>query len=153
MTRLPWNEWQSYRLNFRPRMWPSGLSLAISLTLDFQGQIWNLPFLNQKVRLPQNEKQISNELQTSNVTNGFDFGNDLDLWIFKVKCDLDLWPYAGRPFLTMTTIICWSRSGVRINHIVTGVTPNVSVPSTHLVNNVVARKMAKIRNNHHLAMN
>ena len=28
---------------------------------------------------------ISNELQASNVTNGFDLGSDLDLWIFKVK--------------------------------------------------------------------
>ena len=32
---------------------------------------------------------ISIELQASNVTNGF----DLDLWILKVKCDLDLWPH------------------------------------------------------------
>ena len=32
---------------------------------------------------------ISIELQTSNVTIGFDLGHDLDIWIFKVKCDLD----------------------------------------------------------------
>ena len=25
------------------------------------------------------------------MTNGFDLGHDLDLWVFKVKCDLDLW--------------------------------------------------------------
>ena len=29
------------------------------------------------------------QLQASNVTNGFDLGHDLDIWIFKVKCDLD----------------------------------------------------------------
>ena len=29
-------------------MWPSGLTLAMSLTLNFQGQIWNLLYLNQK---------------------------------------------------------------------------------------------------------
>ena len=29
------------------------------------------------------------ELQASNVTNGFDLGHDLDIWIFKVKCELD----------------------------------------------------------------
>ena len=33
------------------------------------------------------------ELQASNVTNGFDLDHDLDLWILKVKCDLDLWPH------------------------------------------------------------
>ena len=32
---------------------------------------------------------ISIELQASNVANGFDLGHDLDIWIFKVKCDLD----------------------------------------------------------------
>ena len=42
---------------------------------------------------------ISIELKASYVTIRFDLGNDLDLWIFKVKCDLDLWPYAW----------CWPR--------------------------------------------
>ena len=32
---------------------------------------------------------ISTEIQASNVTNGF----QLDLWILKVKCDLELWPH------------------------------------------------------------
>ena len=32
---------------------------------------------------------ISIQLQASNVTNGFDLGHDLDIWIFKVKCDVD----------------------------------------------------------------
>ena len=32
---------------------------------------------------------ISIQLQVSNVTNGFDLGHDLDIWIFKVKCDLN----------------------------------------------------------------
>ena len=32
---------------------------------------------------------ISIELQATNVTNWFDFGHDFDIWIFKVKCDLD----------------------------------------------------------------
>ena len=36
---------------------------------------------------------ISIELQASNKTNGFDLDNDLDLWMLKVKCDLDLWPH------------------------------------------------------------
>ena len=37
-----------YRLNSRPQTWPFGLILAMSLTLNFQGQIWNLLYLNQK---------------------------------------------------------------------------------------------------------
>ena len=90
------------------------------------------------------------------MTIRFDLGNDLDLWIFKIKCDLDLWPYAwcwprifmvkfwnscisgweGR--LTMnkgdgTMTIWWPRSGVRIYNIVTGVTSDVGMPSTLLV--------------------
>ena len=32
---------------------------------------------------------ISIELQASNVTNGFDLGHDLDIWIFEVRCDCD----------------------------------------------------------------
>ena len=44
MVRLPWNKKQAYWLNSRPEMWPSGLTLAMT----FQGQIWNLLYLNQK---------------------------------------------------------------------------------------------------------
>ena len=48
MVRLPQNEKQTYRLNFRPQMSPLGLTLAMTLTLNFQGQLWNLLYLNQK---------------------------------------------------------------------------------------------------------
>ena len=48
MVRLPRNEKQTYQLNPRPQMWPSDLTLALTLTLNFQGQIWNLLYLNQK---------------------------------------------------------------------------------------------------------
>ena len=99
------------------------------------------------------------------MTNGFDLGSDLELWlwIFKVKCDLYLWPYAwcwptifmvkfwnsyisewegqltlnkgdgSRSFMTMTVAIWWPRSGERIYHIVTGLTSDVGEPSTRLV--------------------
>ena len=201
MVWLPRNEKQTHRLNSRPQMWPSGLSLAMTLTLNFQGQIWNLLYLSEKwcnchetkskhidwsqglncdhrvwlwpwplpwifkvkygisyisakpwifkvkygissisakngpivhetkskhidwtlglkcdhqilpwpwrpwifkVKYgicyistksgPIATKQKANiliELQASNVTNRFDLGHDLDIWIFKVKCDLD----------------------------------------------------------------
>ena len=48
MVRLLWNETQTRPLNPRPQMWPSGLNLAMTLTLNFQGQIWNLLYLSQK---------------------------------------------------------------------------------------------------------
>ena len=48
MVRLPQNEKQTYRLNSRAQMWPSGLTLAMTLTLNFQGQIWNFLYLSQK---------------------------------------------------------------------------------------------------------
>ena len=48
MVRLPRNEKQTYWLNSRAQMWPSGLTLTITLTYIFQGQIWNLLYLSQK---------------------------------------------------------------------------------------------------------
>ena len=48
MVRLPRNEKQTHRLNYRPQMGPSGLTLAMTLTLNFQGQISNWLYLSQK---------------------------------------------------------------------------------------------------------
>ena len=48
MVRLPKNEKQTHLLNSRPQMWPSGLTLTMTMTLTFQGQIWNLLYLSQK---------------------------------------------------------------------------------------------------------
>ena len=48
MVRLPRNKKQTYRLNSRPQMWPPGLTLAMTLTLNFQGQIWNMLYHSQK---------------------------------------------------------------------------------------------------------
>ena len=101
------------------------------------------------------------EIQASYVTDGFDLDHDLDLWIFKVKCDLDFWPHTwpwifmvkfwnsclsewegwltlnqgggSCSFMTISVTIWWLRSGVRIYQIVTRVTSDVDVPSTHLV--------------------
>ena len=39
MVRLPRNEKQTYQLNSGAQMWPVGLTLAMTLTLNFQGQI------------------------------------------------------------------------------------------------------------------
>ena len=84
-------------------------------------------------------------------------------WPLNFLYDIDLWPHAwpwarifmvkflnscisewegrlilnkgvgSRSFITVTVTIWWPRSGVRINQIVTGVTSDVGVPSTHLV--------------------
>ena len=138
MVRLPRNEKQTYRLMSRPQMWPSCLTLTMTLTLNCQGQMWNLLHLSQKWSdrhetkskhidwtlglkcdhqiwhwpshwpwifkvkygicyistksgpiATKQKANISIELQASNVTNGFDLDRDLDIWIFKVKCDLD----------------------------------------------------------------
>ena len=212
MVRLPRNEKQTYRLNSRAQMRSSGLTLAMTLTLNFQGQIQNFLYISQKwsdchetkskhidwtlglkcdhrvwlwpwpwpwifkvkyriCYISANNGQIASkrkanisiELQASNVTNGFQLYHNLDLWILKVKCDLDLWPHrlpwpcifmvkfwnscisewegwltlhkggGSRSFMTMIMTIWWPRSGVWIYQVVTGVTSVVGVPSTHLV--------------------
>ena len=163
MVRLSRNEKQTYRLNSRAQMWPSGLTLAMTLTLNFQGQIWNLLYLSQKWSDCHKTKKQTYWLNSkaSNVTIRFDLGHDLDLCILKVKRDLDLWPHTwpwpwifmvkfwnscisgweGRLTLhkgggsrsSMTMTIWWPRSGAWIYQIVTGVTSVVGVPLTHLV--------------------
>ena len=75
-------------------MWPSGLTLAMTLTLNFQGQIWNFLYLSQKWSDCHGMK--SKHIDSTPVLKYdqlFDFGPNLDLWILKVKCDLDLWPH------------------------------------------------------------
>ena len=138
MVRLPRNEKQTYRLISRPQMWPSGLTYAMTLTLNFQGQIWNWLYLCQKWSDRHETKsehidwtlglkcdhqiwpwpwpwpwifKVKYEIcyistksgpiatrRKANISiwtlglkfdNGFDFGHDLDIWIFKVICDLD----------------------------------------------------------------
>ena len=100
MVRLPRNEKQTYQLISRAQIWPSVLTLAMTLTLNFQGQIWNFLYISQPkvVRLPRNEKQtyrlnsrppmwpmgltltitLTFELWRSNVTLTFDHTHDLD---------------------------------------------------------------------------
>ena len=83
----------TYRLNFRPQMWPVGLTLAMILTLNFQGQIWNLLCISQK---------WSDCHETKSKHIDWTLGLKYDQWawtwpwpwIFKVKCDLELWLHA-----------------------------------------------------------
>ena len=48
MVWLPQNEKQTYRLNSRTRMCPSDLTIVMTMTLNFPGQMWNLIYPSQK---------------------------------------------------------------------------------------------------------
>ena len=147
----------------------------MTLTLNFQGQIWNLLYLSQKWSdchktkskhidrtlglkcdhwiwpwpwpwpwifmvkygicyisakngpiATKRKANISIELKASNVTMGFDLGHDLDLEFSRSNMQFAI---------SQSKVI--RRSGVRIYKIVTGVTSDVGVPSTHLVRNCV----------------
>ena len=75
MVRLPRNEKQTYGLISRPQMWPPGLTLAMTLTLKFQGQIWNFPYLGQKWSHCHKTKS-----------------KHID-WTPGLKCDHQMWPW------------------------------------------------------------
>ena len=75
MVRLPRNEKQTYRLNSRAQMWPSGLTLAMTLTLNFQGQIWNFLYLSQKC-------SDCHETKSKHID-----------WTLGLKCDHRVWPW------------------------------------------------------------
>ena len=66
MVRLPCNKKQTYHLNFMPQMWPLGLTLAMTLTFNIQGQIWNWLHLNQKW---SNCHETKNERQGEDLLN------------------------------------------------------------------------------------
>ena len=95
LVRLLRNEKQSYRLNSRPQMWPSGLILAMTLTLIFQGQICNLLFLSPKL----SDCHKKNQKKHISWTLGLKCNHQVWPWQwpwslnFKVRCDLDLSPY------------------------------------------------------------
>ena len=116
MVRLPRNEKQTYRLNSRSQMRTMGLTLVMTLTFEFSR--WNVTL-------------------TFDHMHGFDQGY---LWSnFEIAVSQNGWTdwhltkeVGGRSFMTMTVTIWWPRSGVRIYQIVTRVTSDVDVSSTHL---------------------
>ena len=40
LDQMPWNEKQTYRLNIGPDMFPNSLTLVMTLTFDFQVQVF-----------------------------------------------------------------------------------------------------------------
>ena len=75
MVRLPRNQKQTYRLNTRTQMWPSGLTLALTMTLILQGQIWNLLFLSPK-------RSDCHETKSKHID-----------WSVDLKCHHQVWPW------------------------------------------------------------
>ena len=90
MVRLPQNEKQTHQLNSRPQMWPSDLTLALTLTLNFQGQIWNC-YISTKSGLIAMKQKADLSIWTRGLKcdNGFDLGHDIDTLIFNIICDFD----------------------------------------------------------------
>ena len=89
MVRLPRNEKQTHRLNSRLQMWPSDLTLVMTLTLNFQGQISNWLYLSQKW-------SDCHETKSKHIDWSQDLKCDHQVWpwpwpwpwIFKVKCEI-----------------------------------------------------------------
>ena len=75
MVRLPRNEKQTHRLNSRLQMGSSGLTLAMTLTLNFQGQISNWIYLSKKWC-------DCHEMKSKHID-----------WYQDLKCDHQVWPW------------------------------------------------------------
>ena len=74
VVRLPRNEKQTYGLNSVPQMWPSGLTLGMTLTLNFHGETEIATSQPNMDRFPPNIEQ------TRRLTWGHQMcGHDLDL--------------------------------------------------------------------------
>ena len=118
IVQLPWNEKQIHRLNSRPQMWPLGLTLAMTLTLNFQGQIWNLLCLSQKwSNCYKTKKQI------------YRMNSRVQMWLLGLTLAITLTVLFSRSNVTLN----FDHTGVRSYHIVIGVTSDVGVPPTRLV--------------------
>ena len=75
MIRLPRNEKQTHRLHSRAQMWTSDFTLVVTLTLNFQGQIWNFRYLSQKW-------SDCHETKSKHID-----------WTLGLKCDHRIWPW------------------------------------------------------------
>ena len=78
-------------LKYGHQVWPWPWSWSWS----FKVKYWVYYISTKRGTIATKQKaNISIELHASNATNGFKLGHALDLWISKVKCDLDLCPHA-----------------------------------------------------------
>ena len=132
MVRLPRNKKQAYRLNSTPQMWPLGLTLVMTLTLNFQGQIWNLRYLSKKW-------SDCHKMKSKHID--WTLGLKCDQWVWlwpwtwPLNFQSQMWPWplttggGDRSFMTMTV------TKVRCKDLPDSdrVTSDVGVPSTHLI--------------------
>ena len=80
MVRLSRNKNKTYRLNARPQMRSSDLTLAMTLNSNFEDQTWNLLYVSQNGPIATRQKaNISIKIWASNGTTGFDLGHDFEL--------------------------------------------------------------------------
>ena len=115
-----WHDCWPSPIDYPIRFWST---FVVTLTLNFQSQIWNLLYLRQNGPIATKRKaKISIELYASNVTIGFDLDHDIDLefsrsnmefaifqtkwcdchetkskdidWTLCLKCDHQVWPWA-----------------------------------------------------------
>ena len=75
MVRLPRNEKQAHWLNSRLQMGPSSLTLVMTLTLNFQGQVSNWRYLSQKW-------SDCHEMKSEHID-----------WTLGLKCNHQIWPW------------------------------------------------------------
>ena len=162
MVQLLWNEKQTYRLNSRAPIWPSGLTLAMTFwpwIFKVKYRICYISAKNGPIATKRKSKHIdwtprpqmwplgltlTFEFWRSNVTLTFDHTHDLDhgfSWSnFEIavsqngKADWHCTKgvAVGHSWPWSLTI-WWPKSGAWIYQIVNGVTSVVGVPSTHLV--------------------
>ena len=105
---------------------------SVTLTLNFQGEIWIFIHLNQN--WPDCHETKSKHIDLNSRPQIWPMGLTLAMTLI-----FEFW----RSYVILT--IWWPRSGVRIYQIVTGVTSDVGVPSTHLVFYVHAWKLSTLR--------
>ena len=91
MVWLPWNKKQTYQLNSKLQMCPLNVTLAVTLTLNFQGQIWNLLYLGQKWSDCQ-------ETKSKHIK-----------WTLSLKCDhrISPWPWPWSWIFKVKYGICY----------------------------------------------
>ena len=99
MVRLPRNRKQLYQLNSRPQMWPSGLTMTMTLTLNSQGHIWNLLYLSEK---------WSNCYETKSKHIDWTPGLKCDQWVsswpwpWPLNFEGHMWPWPLTTHMTLT---------------------------------------------------
>ena len=110
LVQLPRNEKQTYS---RPQMWPSGLTLAMTLTLNFKVK-YDICYICQPimVRVGRNEKQIYRlkfrpQMWPSNLTLVRD--NHAGS-VYRLKSRPQMWPIG----LTLTLTFEFSRSNLTL---------------------------------------